>query len=85
MLTPAIGKPAPPGSLIMLDEDLRVFAAGDLGETKPEEYTGAVFLVLVEIPDVDVAVGVDLDPVAVALVVRKVALVGSTVGINGHT
>jgi hypothetical protein len=52
----AIGQPAPPTAFVVLDDDLGVFGAGDLAQTEPKEHPLAVFLVLVEIAEVDVAV-----------------------------
>ena len=56
MFALAVGQPAPPTAFVVLDDDLGVFCAGDLAQTEPKEHPLAVFLVLVEIAEVDVAV-----------------------------
>ena len=69
----------------MLNHNLSILATGNLTDTEPEENSLAVFLVLVEMAKIDVAVGVDFNARACALVVAKSSLVDTAVVVYGHT
>ena len=85
MLPLTIGQPTPPTTFIMLYHNLSILATGNLTDTEPEENSLAVFLVLVEMAKIDIAVGVDFNARACALVVAKSALVDTAVVVYGHT
>lgn len=74
MLSLSIRKAAPPVPMILFDGVSRVFGAGWSAEAEPIERTHAMFFILGELTNVQVAIGVQFTPVTVFLILAETSL-----------
>ena len=69
----------------MLNQHLWTFGAGYFAETEPEENSLAVFFILVEIANINIAIRIDFNAKSISLIVGEKAFIDSAVYINSHT
>lgn len=85
MLSLAIGESSPPGALILLNFEVFLLGAGPFALAEPEEGAPAMFFVLVVLPDIHIAIGVDLASFSFLLIMSVTSLVDSSIPIDRDT
>ena len=83
MQAAAVGQSSPPLAIVVLYELVRFGVSG--GEAEPVEGACAVFFVIEEMADVEVAIGVYLDCCAAFLVVVELAFVKFSISLQVHS
>lgn len=81
MDSPAGGQPTPPLSPVILN--FLMVGRSDAAEREPVETAPAVLLILFEVADIDITVGVDLVAKAILLIIGELPFVDPAVLVDG--